>query len=233
MPYTILATSTQGVLTPLSMQSPYLKISYSSDQADLVTIQEPYSTTGHAVLIKASGLGRSEITVQAEFNHPKLASYRHTFSFIVQVEEKLKMIDYPEREIILAPRATYRLRTNKDSTSTIKYTLLKSNKYEPVIHVDKDGKITSKNSHGLTVVVAEDAQAQTTTQAVKVQQPWFMKLVDSSVAGKHVEEFKLPLGAEVSISLIPQTEKGESFASIDAMDVKLRVCYVNSYLFIH
>ncbi|KAL9658268.1 hypothetical protein ABK040_015591 [Willaertia magna] len=213
------------LLSPLFMQSQYFKVVLESQEATIAQIQQPYSTTGHSAFISGNKIGKTRIIASAAFNnHPFLPNLSFSTGSEIQVDEKLKLLDFPHKDLILAPKSSsFILKTNKDNVSLQKYITTKTDEYENVVVVDRNGRVNTGNNEGISVVVVEEVvSGQTVAQKIAVQNPHYLAL---NLEGSFDYNFKIPLGSDFEIPLFAFNNRGDKFVSINGIDLNVRMNY--------
>ncbi|KAG2392151.1 hypothetical protein C9374_012403 [Naegleria lovaniensis] len=226
--YTRGASQTKHLLSPVFMQSPYFKVAVDSQDSGVAFVNQPYSNTGHSVFISGKKVGKTQLDISAAFSgHPSLSSWHVQTSAIVQVDDKLKLIDFPHKDLILAPKSsTFRLKTNKDNISLQKYSIAKSDTYENVLSVAKNGEITTHTTEGISIVIIEEvATGQTVAQKVSVQNPHFLSMHLNQYGHTFGYDFKVQVDSDIEIPLSALSMRGEKFVSITGINLNSRMNY--------
>lgn len=226
--YTRGNSQTKHLLSPIFMQSPYFKVTVDSQESSVALVNQPYSHTGHSVFISGKKVGKTQLNVNAVFSgHPSLSSWHVQTSASIQVDDKLKLIDFPHKDLILAPKSsTFRLKTNKDNISLQKYSIAKSDIYENVLSVAKNGEITTHTTEGISIVIIEEvATGQTVAQKVSVQTPHFLSMYMNQYGHTFGYDFKVQVDSDIEIPLSALSMRGEKFVSITGINLNSRMNY--------
>jgi hypothetical protein len=214
------------------MQSPLLSIRYYSSNHSVLYVDggASYSNANTHTSISISALhsGNAILSVKATFNHKVFSTHCH-----VHVHNKLHILEYPSRELILPPNGQYQLDA---SDHNAKFSFLCADPHLAVI--SSNGKLMGRGSLGygsIKVTLSssssssssigsnirdgtideEDIVEQVKIQKFSIELPRYIHTDILSInSNSNSSQLHMSLNTIIELSLIAKNRYGETFANI-------------------
>jgi len=220
------ADSNKMVTIDLSnMQNHALTISYHVSNSSVLQVAQSSNnggTTATSAMVRALNIGDSTIEVKALINGKTL-----TTRATVHVHEKLYILDYPSRELIISPNSQIQLHpTPQDALFTFVCT------DEQLATVSSSGKLTSKTSVGYgTIKAYTPDNEQVKVQKFSVELPRYIhfdahkarKSASNSNNNAVMTHVQVQANTITPLAIVAKNKYGEVFANTIGIPIQVNI----------
>ncbi|PIK62157.1 putative nuclear pore membrane glycoprotein [Apostichopus japonicus] len=217
--------------TPFTIGSatPGLQFFWSSSNNDVIRVESVFSEDGvepspeNSVSIRVRTVNpgeatlRLQVTVSSQSRHQVVRNGLLTDEIRIEVFEKLVMFDSCECRLLMAPETQAVVKTNRDGSAIMSYTLLSNSGSEPIVTVSPQGVVTSGSRTGkavIEVVARESFRAnQTMLALVQVKPVSYIAIEPAThLATSKTADLKVyPVGLPLAFSVGFYDNIGERF----------------------